>query len=327
MKRNRTSRIVQLLTALQSNRQYTTADLAKVVGASKRTVFRDLKSLQEAGVKYRSNHRGGRYTIDSNSLLPQVELTKEEAFALLLLVYKGKNLIKLPFRETALMAGLKVENNLRSEIRKYCARALRTISFQYTPNAPEDLNNSTFTNLQKAIMDKHTVKIRYYNPKEQREIEMKFNPYYLIYSQHIWFLLGKSNSDNRINTVKLSYIKNVHILDSNFIEESSFDLHDYFGRAWSMLPEGQLYNVKLRFLPEVAYDVANIKWHDTQTVHFEEDGSAIIEFRVDGLNEIIWWILSYGDRVEVLAPRLLRQQITQIALKIAYQPNSPPPSQ
>jgi proteasome accessory factor B len=169
-------------------------------------------------------------------------------------------------------------------------------------------------------MDKRTINIHCYCPKEHREIDMELNPYHLLYSRHTWYLLGKSNLDKRINAVKLSYIKNVHILDGNFIEEPPFDLRDCLRQAWSMLPEGQLCNVKLCFLPEVAYDVTAVKWHETQTVHFEDDGSAIVEFRVDGLNEIIWWILSYGDRVEVLAPRVLRRRIIEIAQRIAKPP-------
>ena len=49
---------------------------------------------------------------------------------------------------------------------------------------------------------------------------------------------------------------------------------------------------------------------------FNDDGSAIVEFLIDGLNEITWWILSYGDRVQVLAPKILRQRIIEIAQKM-----------
>lgn len=323
MKGNRTSRIIQLLTVLQTRHQYTSADLAAVLGTSRRTVFRDLKSLQEAGVKYCFNQRSGRYTADSDFILPPLALTAAEAFALLL-VYKSRNHINFPLRNAALMAGFKVENNLPPEIRRYCARALRAVSLHPYPMATEELLKTTFSQLQKAIMDKRTINIRCYCPKEHREIDMELNPYHLLYSRHTWYLLGKSKPDERISAVKLSYIKNVHILDSNFINEPPFDLCSYLGRAWSMLPEGQLYNVKLRFIPEVADDVTAVRWHETQTVHFEDDGSAIVEFRVDGLNEIIWWILSYGDRVEVLTPRILRQRIIEIAQRIANPPKSAP---
>jgi predicted DNA-binding transcriptional regulator YafY len=322
MKRDRTSRIIQLLTVLQSRRQHTAADLATVLGTSRRTVFRDLKSLKEAGVKYRFNQRGGCYDTKSSFLLPPLALTAEEAFALLLLVYKGRNHIVFPLRNAALMAGLKVENNLQSDIRRYCVRALRTVSYQPNPVTAGELYNKTFAQIQKAIMDKRQIKIRYYCPQKHREIDMEINPYHLIYSRQTWYLLGKPKSDARINAVRLSTIKNVHILDSSFIEEAPFDLHEYLGRAWSMLPEGRLYDVKLRFIPEVAYDVTAVRWHETQSVHFEDDGSAIVEFRVDGLNEITWWILSYGDQVEVIAPRVLRQRIIEIAQRIANPPKS-----
>jgi predicted DNA-binding transcriptional regulator YafY len=38
---------------------------------------------------------------------------------------------------------------------------------------------------------------------------------------------------------------------------------------------------------------------------------------VDGLGEITWWILGYGNQVEVLAPAALRTKIADIAKKTA----------
>ncbi len=62
--------------------------------------------------------------------------------------------------------------------------------------------------------------------------------------------------------------------------------------------------------------MADVQWHSTQTVTFKADGSAIIEFRVDGLSEITMWILSYGDKVQVFAPKVLRKRIANIAHNI-----------
>jgi predicted DNA-binding transcriptional regulator YafY len=38
-----------------------------------------------------------------------------------------------------------------------------------------------------------------------------------------------------------------------------------------------------------------------------------VEFRVDGIEEISWWILGYGDQVEVLSPAVLRKRTAQTA--------------
>jgi predicted DNA-binding transcriptional regulator YafY len=38
-----------------------------------------------------------------------------------------------------------------------------------------------------------------------------------------------------------------------------------------------------------------------------------MEFRVDGLGEISWWVLGYGDQVQVLAPKALRDRLIETA--------------
>jgi len=106
-------------------------------------------------------------------------------------------------------------------------------------------------------------------------------------------------------------------LDKYFVEDEKFDLREYFDYAWSLLRQGRIYDVELRFSPQIAAEVAEVRWHNTQTVSFEDDGAATLKFRVDGLNEITWWILGYGDQVEVLSPPVLRQKIAQIASKQA----------
>ncbi len=80
-----------------------------------------------------------------------------------------------------------------------------------------------------------------------------------------------------------------------------------------MVPEGRIYYVKLHFLPKVANNIAEVKWHSTQKVTRNSDGSAIVEFRVDGLSEITWWILGYSDQVQVLAPKVLRERVLEVA--------------
>jgi len=97
------------------------------------------------------------------------------------------------------------------------------------------------------------------------------------------------------------------------VDGENFDVYEYFGRAWSMIPEGRIYNIKLRFLPKVANNVAEVQWHSTQKVVRNSDGSATVEFCVDGLGEITWWILGYGDQVQVLAPKELRKKVLEVA--------------
>ncbi len=313
MKPGRIGRVVKILTALQAGRDYAVGDLAKLFGTSRRTIFRDLKELQTIGVPYRYDAKTGGYTIDPEFFLPPIDLNLQEALSLLLLVHKARGQIQLPFKNSTLLAALKIENNLPAKIRRYCNTALRNISTRAGAQAPTNRLDETFAQLQKAIAQRRKVNILYHSLFEGKTIEVELSPYHLMYNQRAWYVLGLSSLHNSVRTFKLNRIKRPQISDKCFVGGEDFDLHDYLGKSWSMIPEGRIYNVKLRFLPKVAENVAEVQWHSTQKVTRNDDGSAIIEFRVDGLGEITWWILGYGDQVQVLAPKILRDGVLKTA--------------
>ena len=319
MKRSRISRVMQILTTLQAGKSYTVSDLSKMFGTSRRTIFRDMKELQAIGVPYRYDARTGGYMIEPEFFLPPIDLSLQEAMSLLLLAHKARDQIQLPFKNSALLAALKIENNLPAKIRQYCTTALRNISIRGGPQTlfqhSADLDK-TFAQLQQAIVKKREVNLRYHSLFEETIIDVELCPYHLLYNNRTWYVLGRSSLHKSIRAFKLNRIRELTTTERCFVDGENFDVYEYLGRAWSMIPEGRIYNIKLRFLPEVAYDVIEVQWHSTQKVAFEDDGSAIIEFRVDGLNEITWWILSYGDKVQVLAPRILQQRIVEIAQKM-----------
>jgi proteasome accessory factor B len=242
-----------------------------------------------------------------------MNLSGQEALSLLLLAFKLRGHIHLPFKNSALLAALKIENNLSNEMRQYCNAALRYISIKAGPQVTVDLLDKQFTQLLEAILEKRIVNIRYYLPYQRKSTVTDLNPYHLRHSDRTWYVIGKSIFHKRVCTFKLNQIKELNTLDKCFTEDKEFDINDYLDRAWSMTPEGRLYHVKLKFLPEVAHSVAEVQWHRTQAITFEDDGSAILEFRVDGLNEITWWVLGHGDKVQVLAPRVLRKRVAEIA--------------
>ena len=84
-----------------------------------------------------------------------------------------------------------------------------------------------------------------------------------------------------------------------------------------MIPEGKLYDVHLHFDPKVAGNVAEVRWHRSQRVQWNDDGSMEFHVRVDGLGEITWWVLGYGDQVEVVAPAALRRKVAAVASAVA----------
>ena len=116
-----------------------------------------------------------------------------------------------------------------------------------------------------------------------------------------------------IRTFKLARFKAVAVLDKCFIPDKNFEPHQHFGDAWSMIPEGKVYNIKVHFTAKMTKNVSEVHWHKSQKIEFQEDGSLIMTFKVDGINEISWWILGYGDQVKVISPAKLRKKIVKSA--------------
>jgi predicted DNA-binding transcriptional regulator YafY len=285
-------------------------------GTSRRTIFRDLQELQAIGIPYHYDTKNGGYTLDPEFFLPPADLSLQEALSLLLLTHKLSSQIQLPFKKSALLAALKIESNLPARIRQYCSTALRNVSTRTDAQIPVRQNmqfDRIFTQLQGAIARKRKVNICYHPFLESGAINIELCPYRLFYNNQKWHILGRSSPDKSVRTCELNYIKELKITDECCPPDENFDVSEYLGRAWSMMPEGQIYHVKLHFMPKVAGNIAEVKWHKTQKVTRQDDGSAIVEFRVDGLNEITWWVLGYGDQVRVLAPKAMRERVLQIA--------------
>ena len=316
MKSSRISRVVRILTALQSGRGYTADDLAQMFGISRRTVFRDLKELQAIGVPYHYDNKSGGYSINPDFFLPPIDLSLQEALSLLLLVHNASRQMQIPFRNSALLAALKIENNLPAKIRGYCNTTLQNISTRTGAHAPMKMLDRVFGELQRAITRKRKVSIQYNSLYEGKLIEVELSPFHLMYNHRAWYVIGASRMHKSIRTFKLNRINSLATLDTCFVDEGKFDLYEYLGRAWSMIPEGQIYHVSLRFLPKVAHNVSEVQWHSTQTVQHNEDGSVTMDFRVDGLSEMSWWILGYGDQVQVLGPKALRKKVLKMAENI-----------
>ena len=319
MKTSRTSRVVQILTTLQSGPPRKAEELSRIFGISRRTLFRDLKELQNIGIQpqYSPVHNG--YHIESEQFLPPINLNLQEALSVLLMVHKMRGQIQLPFKNAALLAALKIESSLPPRVRRYCESALAKISARANAQAPAPKSpglDSIFSSLQSALALRHRVRICYDSLFDNQVIDFELSPYHLFYNQRAWYVVGHSSIHKEARTFKLNRIKDAQILDKPFADGEKFDLTEYIGRAWSMIPEGRIYNVRLCFSPKVANNVAEVQWHSSQTVIRDADGSATIDFRVDGLGEITWWILGYGDQVKVLTPDQLRKRVIEIAQKM-----------
>jgi proteasome accessory factor B len=96
----------------------------------------------------------------------------------------------------------------------------------------------------------------------------------------------------------------------------SFSLDKHLGNAWRMIRGSQTYDVELWFDPQFAENVEDTRWHKTQKIVWQDDQSILFRCRVDGLDEIVWWVLGMGPHCIVKKPRELADRVKELAEQI-----------
>ena len=76
------SRLISLLTLLRSKRLLTATELAEKYGVSVRTIYRDIRKLEEAGVPVYSIEGRGYSLVETYAMAP-VQFSEKEANALI----------------------------------------------------------------------------------------------------------------------------------------------------------------------------------------------------------------------------------------------------
>lgn len=82
--------------------------------------------------------------------------------------------------------------------------------------------------------------------------------------------------------------------------------------------ESEKTDVVINFSPRLASWIRGGKWHPTQRIDEDDDGSITLRMSLSGsLDELHSWILQFGPDVEVISPHVLRNTIGEIALRVS----------
>ena len=315
---SRIYRLLRLITLLQSGRGYSADDLARELEVSRRTVFRDLNMLEMAHIPYYYDAESTGYRISRHFFLPPINLTLTESLAILLLTGRLRSAGPLPLMSHAARAAIKVESSLPESVRRHVGTVLDKLEMVLPPTSRHEGLDATFDELTRAIADRKVCRLVYISFHERRQIRVTVEPLRLVFVNRGWYLIAYSTRHRQRRTFKLGRIRKLTVIDRTFAREDDHAGGErLFGDAWCMIPEGKLHDVHLHFTPKVAANVAEVQWHPSQRVEWHDDGSIEFHARVDGLGEISWWVLGYGDQVEVIAPAPLRRRIAAVASRVA----------
>ena len=312
----RLHRVLRIITLLQSGRTFNAGHLAAECRVSRRTVYRDLATIEKVGIPFFYNHADGGYQMHASGLLPAINLNLEEALALVLMATELGRTGRLPFFQPACDAAAKIESTLPLGLRAALGGLMQRMAVRPGPVARHNSLQETYRLAQRAIARRETLQAVYISFHDKGQIRTRLDSYWLMFHERAWYLIGRSAAHKAIRTFKLSRFKTLTLMGTHFKLPKGLTLEKHLGNAWGMMRGEKTYEVELRFSPLISPNVAEVNWHRTQRIRWDEDGHVFFTATVDGLDEIVWWVLGYGPEVEVLRPPQLRQRLAAMARRM-----------
>ena len=221
----RLSRLTAILTQLQTKRLLTAPELAKKFSVSNRTIYRDIKALEQAGVPI-VTEEGKGYTLMEGYKIPPVMFTESQANALILaeqLVLKNKD---ASFVKDYTEAIEKIKAVLGHAVKDKANLLSQRTRFSQNSNSEKNSNN--LSDLQFALTNFCLTRIDYSN-EAQKASNRLIEPFALLSTQENWLLVAWCRLRNEFRYFRLDRIKKVEILEEKFTSHK-MTLQDFFDK-------------------------------------------------------------------------------------------------
>ncbi|NLR77210.1 helix-turn-helix transcriptional regulator [Chitinophaga eiseniae] len=223
----RLSRLTAILTQLQTKRLLTATSLAEKFNVNVRTIYRDIRALEQAGVPILTEEGKG-YTLMEGYKIPPVMFSESQANALILaeqLVLKNKD---TSFVKDYTEAIDKIKAVLRQpEKDKANLLADRT---RFEQNINRERNSNNISQLQNALTNFLLIKVEYSN--EQNKVSDRIlEPFALISTNENWLLIAWCRMRKAFRYFRLDRITRLEVLSENFTPHK-MTLQEYFDKYY-----------------------------------------------------------------------------------------------
>ncbi len=317
---SRIHRLLKILTLIQSGNGWTAKRLATECKVVVRTIYRDLEMLEGAGIPYMYDSQKKCYSIGRDFFMPPVQLTLDESLALVALGEHVAGSDQVPFTRAASKAVDKIRGHLPPMMRDELDKITRHVAIKLSPVNPPEGTEDVYEKVRKALSEKRMLQCAYESVSSNGKVTgngpFLFKPYTLFFSQRAWYVVGHHGGRNEIRCLKLNRFSDLKVTSTVYEIPKSFSLTKHLGNAWRMIRGRKAYDVEVVFDKSFAETVEDTHWHPTQQTEWQDDGSMIFRCKVDGLEEIVWWVMSMGPHCRVNKPKELAQQVLEMSQRM-----------
>ena len=221
----RLSRLIAILTKLQTKQLLTATELSKKFSVSVRTIYRDMRALEQAGVPLETVEGKG-YTLVEGYRIPPVMFTENQANALILaeqlvLKSKDKSFIR-DYSEATEKIKAVLKHNLKEKVNLLSERT------KFKGYTEHGINSNYLSELQYALTNYYLTRIEYTN-EHHISTERLIEPFALLSTNESWLLVAWCRLRKTFRYFRLDRINRLNVLDEKF-KPHDMTLQMYFDK-------------------------------------------------------------------------------------------------
>lgn len=313
--KKRLDRIVEILIQMQSKRVVRAQELADRFDVSLRTIYRDIRSLEQAGVPL-IGEAGMGYSLMEGYRLPPVSFTKEEALSFVAVEKLAEKFLDEASAAIHASAMMKIKAILKSQELDLVNHTQDQIIMrkQGSPIFQEKVPHVLSYAIE-SIANKKQVQIDYQGIKDDRPQLRTIEPIGIIHEIGFWYIVAfciekqdfrqfRSDRINRIQLTKTPFSTR-HMTIGEYLEAKAQPEAPKVRAIIRVKPE---YSSYLRWQRNYYGLVDEIKHADHIEMHFDVK---------DIKHEFPRWLLMFGDMIEIAEPQILRDNFINLLREIS----------
>ena len=292
----KTDRLIGILSILLQEEKVTAPVLAEKFEVSRRTINRDIENLCRAGIPIKTEQgTGGGISIMDGYRMDRTILTSRD-MQMILAGLRSLDSISGSRYSSQLME--KLQSGSSAFISGRDSMLIDLSSWYKASLAPK------IEVIQSAIENRYQLEFRYYAPSGEslRAIE----PYYLVFKWSSWYVWGWCTAREDFRLFKLNRMDKVTESNHRF-DCRSVPLPDLSNEK--IFPGG--ISVKALFAPDMKWRL--VEEFGPHCFSETDDGRLLFTADYTDMNNLVSWLLTFGEKAEVLEPAEVRDRIRHIA--------------
>jgi predicted DNA-binding transcriptional regulator YafY len=311
VRRTSLARLLRIILELQGGRAPSTRQLAEVCEVSRRTIFRDLATIEAAGIVVEYDPARLGYRLGSTKCVDAERLDDLEVIALFLQASRIDQLDDSGLAESSLSGALKLLHTLPDSERARLETVVAPPPLRAILSPASRQCRIIHADLIEGIRRGVIVELRFRKISDEVVAPTDFSPYGL-YHDAGWTLLGVTPPDREVIRVEIRSIEAVALTDRPVVVPPRFRAEEWLRRDSGIAK----IEVHLRIEMEGAPLIAESGWTIAKAISRHPDGQFVVEIGTDRLDSFIVWCIRHADRVEATHRESIRRKIRDAALRL-----------